>query len=62
MPIYEYLCRRCDKKVEKIQKSVAEEVECPQCGHLAERVVSTFSAKASAGSAGGGCAPAGGFG
>lgn len=32
MPLYEYLCRYCDKQVELLVRSPEEEPECPECG------------------------------
>lgn len=33
MPIYEYACKECDARLEKIQKmSDAPLVDCPECG------------------------------
>ena len=46
MPLYEYQCQKCDKKVVLRQRTTTEEcrLTCPQCGgkDLA-RVFSTFS-------------------
>ncbi len=66
MPLYEYRCPDCDHRFEKI-KSVSQadfpEV-CPRCQNAkAERTLSTFSARGSAGpSSSSGCGPSsGGF-
>jgi len=32
MPIYEYLCKNCGKKVEILHKSLEEKAVCPECG------------------------------
>lgn len=35
MPIYEYLCEKCEHEFEHLAKSMAasgEKVECPKCG------------------------------
>lgn len=32
MPLYEYLCRNCDKEVEVLVRSSEERAECPDCG------------------------------
>jgi putative FmdB family regulatory protein len=41
MPLYEYECKQCGKRVEKIQKfSDPEITTCPHCGGELERVVS----------------------
>ncbi len=52
MPIFEFSCRECGEKFERIQNTPAEEVECPRCGRPARRAVSIFSGS----SAGGACA------
>lgn len=68
MPIYEYKCRECGDKFEKLIRSSASEkdVRCPKCeSPVVERQVSvcgflggtpSFGASPSAGS----CAPSGG--
>jgi putative FmdB family regulatory protein len=36
MPIYEYRCRRCRRRVSILQRSIgdkAEKLTCPRCGH-----------------------------
>ncbi|MBS3076009.1 zinc ribbon domain-containing protein [Candidatus Pacearchaeota archaeon] len=41
MPIYEYHCKKCDRTYEEIQSSYAEKtIDCPECGGLAEKVLS----------------------
>ena len=41
MPLYEYECKQCHRRTEKIQKfSDPEITQCPHCGGLLERVVS----------------------
>jgi putative FmdB family regulatory protein len=45
MPIYEYHCKQCGKKFEKLVKLSTQtaEIECPQCGgRRAEKTVSLF--------------------
>ena len=34
MPIYEYACKNCDTKFEKLVRSMnsSEKVDCPKCG------------------------------
>lgn len=32
MPLYEYLCRDCDREVEVLVRSTDERAECPDCG------------------------------
>ncbi len=40
MPLYEYECTQCHRRLEKIQKfSDAELTVCPQCGGTLERTV-----------------------
>ena len=54
MPIYEYICRKCGTRFEKLQ-SIREDgsnVKCPECNTMEpERVISSFF---SSGSCGGG--------
>jgi putative FmdB family regulatory protein len=41
MPLYEYECKACKRRTEKIQKfSDPEITACPHCGGLLERVIS----------------------
>ena len=41
MPLYEYLCKKCGNRFEKIQKFSDPEIkECPQCGGEVERLLS----------------------
>jgi putative FmdB family regulatory protein len=41
MPLYEYECRKCKHRFEKIQKfSDRPEKKCPQCGGPLEKVIS----------------------
>ncbi|MEW6567639.1 MAG: zinc ribbon domain-containing protein [Chloroflexota bacterium] len=41
MPLYEYHCQTCDKRVEVLVLSPAREARCPDCGGpLGERLVS----------------------
>lgn len=47
MPTYEYRCRACNKKFEKLVRlsTKTEDVECPACGQRkAEKTVSLFGA------------------
>ncbi|MCK4621975.1 MAG: zinc ribbon domain-containing protein [Desulfuromonadales bacterium] len=62
MPIYEYRCFNCEKVTEKISSVKLKEINCPDCGARAERIVSIFSGKSdSAPSSGGACTPGSGF-
>ena len=45
MPIYEYCCKQCGSKFEKLVKlsTKTSEIECPRCGaQRAEKTVSLF--------------------
>jgi len=45
MPIYEYHCKQCGKKFEKLVKlsTKTAEIECPKCGaRRAEKAISQF--------------------
>lgn len=66
MPIYEYVCAKCNSKFEKLVRSMSstadgESVTCPKCGHAkTERQFSAFAvgageARSSGGGHGGGC-------
>ena len=53
MPIYEYTCRKCDKRFEKLVKSMGgeEKVPCPDCGSTqTARALSVFAVGAEASS------------
>ena len=40
MPLYEYLCKKCKHKFEKIQKFSDRPVKkCPECGGVLEKVM-----------------------
>ena len=41
MPLYEYECKQCHERLEKIQSfSAPHETKCPKCGGELERVIS----------------------
>ena len=41
MPLYDYQCKKCGHRFEKIQKFSDPEIkECPQCGGEVERLLS----------------------
>ncbi len=41
MPLYEYQCKQCGNRFEKIQSfSAPDEKECPKCGAEVERLIS----------------------
>ena len=42
MPIYEYQCKRCEHRFERLQKVAARRIrKCPECGGRVSRLVST---------------------
>ena len=46
MPIYEFICKKCDKKFETLVRSSASRVECPHCGSdELKKLLSSFAAK-----------------
>lgn len=64
MPIYEYRCRECSHRFERIRPMDDEgaDLQCPECGCRApERLLSVFAATTSStgGSTAGGCGPSG---
>ena len=68
MPIYEYRCKQCGAKFDKLVKLSAQlpEIECPKCGaHKADKAVSKLgmagnsSSGKSFGSAPSSCGPIG---
>lgn len=64
MPIFEYHCEACDRRFERIIRKPDNEVPCPECGRMANRIVSAPSATPSDNSpacASGACRPRGGF-
>lgn len=40
MPIFDYTCKQCENKFEKIVKKFDDEVTCPECEQVANREVS----------------------
>lgn len=40
MPIYEYLCNKCDHVSESLEKSDITEIQCLQCDGQALRIIS----------------------
>jgi len=43
MPIYEYRCPKCQQKFERIRDySSRDGAECPKCGAVSDRLMSTF--------------------
>ena len=44
MPIYEYRCRHCSTRFEKLLRRTGEEIACPSCeGHGVDRLISAFA-------------------
>ena len=43
MPLYEYACKGCETITEQIEKMDVEEIECPCCGKIAKRIMSSTS-------------------
>lgn len=39
--LFEFRCKKCEKVTEAIVKSDIEEIECPKCGSMAKRIIST---------------------
>ena len=60
MPLYEYVCPRCNAEFEKLQPMAqAGDADCPNCEAPANRVVSLMAPAQIAGGSvggGGGCA------
>jgi len=49
MPIYEYRCKECGEKFEKLVRfsTSTSEIECPKCGgRKVEKLISAFSTRA----------------
>jgi len=47
MPIYEYYCPKCQKKVELLRSisSIDDPAECPSCRGIAQRNITSFSCR-----------------
>jgi putative FmdB family regulatory protein len=44
MPIYEYVCRGCERPFEKLVRRFGEEVSCPHCASAAvDKQLSVFA-------------------
>jgi len=55
MPLYEYACKDCNTRFEKLVKSMSstEKVACPKCGSpKTERALSVFAVRAAPAAAG----------
>jgi putative FmdB family regulatory protein len=61
MPIYEYVCRECGERFEKLVRAWGETVACPRCeAESVDKQVSSFAFAGAGGgsgrsSGGGGC-------
>jgi putative FmdB family regulatory protein len=68
MPLYEYLCRACDRKFEAYLRAWGDKARCPACqGDAVERLLSAFAVggageRAPSAAAGGGSCCGGGCG
>ena len=54
MPIYEYRCKKCGERFEKLVRfgTSTFEMECPKCGgREVDKLISVFSAKMSSSTA-----------
>ena len=50
MPLYEYRCRECGERFEKLARfsASASEIECPKCGaRKVDKLISAFSTRMS---------------
>jgi len=46
MPMYEFVCPRCEHRFERLASAGTEHERCPECGaEGAARVLSTFAAR-----------------
>jgi putative FmdB family regulatory protein len=67
VPIYEYTCKRCDMKFEKLVRAMSsagdgERVKCPECGSTrTSRSFSVFAVGAEGAKASGAAQPAPGM-
>lgn len=53
MPLYEFVCKKCNKKFEEICKVGINTAKCPKCGKKAEKILSMFGFKSEGKSSGG---------
>jgi len=65
MPIYEFKCKKCNKKFEKIVAWNAVDIECPECqSRETEKLLSAFAVRNPGGKSSGvspaSCGPSGG--
>jgi putative FmdB family regulatory protein len=57
MPIYEYVCDKCNERFEKIVINRQQEISCPKCGSAKATIQLSVFATAGGGSSN----PSGGF-
>ena len=65
MPVYEYVCRQCERAFERYVRTFNEVVSCPHCaGGEVDKQLSTFAmaGSSSPGGGGGACCGRGGCG
>ena len=56
MPVYEYLCRGCERRFERYLRNWNEAVSCPHCqGAEVEKQLSVFAMAGVGAPAAGGC-------
>jgi len=63
MPLYEYHCKKCEKKFETLVslKDLKASAKCPNCGSQeTDRLMSTFCASVGSSSTGASCNTSGG--
>ncbi len=60
MPLYEFFCSGCQRKIEELLGSPVDTITCPRCGGEAKKIFSRFRSGKS--SSGGGSASSGGCG
>jgi len=57
MPLYEFYCDRCGKKIEELCRSGVTAIQCVSCGGEARKLISAF--RKGRGSSGGGASSGG---
>jgi putative FmdB family regulatory protein len=54
MPLYEYVCGKCDRKFEALVRSLRSRVSCPECrSKKVKKILSVFSLNTGASPGGG---------
>ncbi len=41
--LFEFECGKCDEITEAVEKSYISEIECPKCGAVAKKIMSTVN-------------------